>query len=54
MMPTEKKAAVITHPAAAGEPAGAPGTRTDAAHKQEVLLERLAPEYRRVTLETPV
>jgi len=41
------------NPAHAGEPAGAPGTRTDAAPKQEIRLERLTPEYRRVTLDNP-
>jgi enoyl-CoA hydratase/carnithine racemase len=37
----------------AGEPAGAPGTRTDAAPKQEIRLERLTPEYWRITLDNP-
>jgi enoyl-CoA hydratase/carnithine racemase len=37
----------------AGEPAQAPGTRTDAAPKQEIRLERLTPEYWRVTLDNP-
>src|SRR6202040_634263 len=41
------------NPAHAGEPAGAPGTRTDAAPKQEIRLERLTPEYWRVTLDNP-
>jgi enoyl-CoA hydratase/carnithine racemase len=41
------------NPAPAGEPAGAPGTRTDAAPKQEIRLERLTPEYWRVTLDNP-
>jgi hypothetical protein len=50
-MRTEQKVAV--GPAHAGEPAGAPGTRTDAAPKQEIRLERLTPEYWRVTLDNP-
>ena len=50
-MPTEQKVAV--NPAHADEPAGAPGTRTDAAPKQEIRLERLTPEYWRVTLDNP-
>jgi enoyl-CoA hydratase/carnithine racemase len=37
----------------AGEPAEAPGTRTDAAPRQEIRLERLTPEYWRVTLNNP-
>ena len=37
----------------AGEPAQAPGTRTDAAPKQVIRLERLTPEYWRVTLDNP-
>jgi hypothetical protein len=41
------------NPAHAGESAGAPGTRTDAAPKQEIRLERLTPEYWRVTLDNP-
>ena len=41
------------NPAPAGEPTGAPGTRTDAAPKQEIRLERLTPEYWRVTLDNP-
>lgn len=41
------------NPAHAGEPAGAPGTGTDAAPKQEIRLERLTPEYWRVTLDNP-
>ena len=40
----------ITH---AGELAEAPGTRTDAAPKQEIPLERVTPEYWRVTLDNP-
>ncbi len=48
-------AAVMTgiNPAHAGERAEAPGTRSDAAPKQEVRLERLTPEYWRVTLDNP-
>ena len=34
------------NPAHAGEPAEAPGTRTDAAPKQEIRLERVTPEYK--------
>ncbi len=41
------------NPAHAGEPAQAPGTRTDAAPKQVIRLERLTPEYWRVTLDNP-
>ena len=41
------------NPTHAREPAGAPGTRTDAAPKQEIRLERLTPEYWRVTLDNP-
>jgi enoyl-CoA hydratase/carnithine racemase len=41
------------NPAHAGEPAEAPGSRTDAAPKQEIRLERLTPEYWRVTLDNP-
>jgi enoyl-CoA hydratase/carnithine racemase len=41
------------NPAHAGEPAEAFGTRTDAAPKQELRLERLTPEYWRVTLDNP-
>ena len=41
------------NPAHAGEPAEAPGTRTDAAPKQEIRLERVTPEYWRVTLDNP-
>src|SRR5207302_9100057 len=40
------------NPAHAGEPAGAPGTRTDAA-PHVIRLERLTPEYWRVTLDNP-
>jgi enoyl-CoA hydratase/carnithine racemase len=41
------------NPAAAGEPAAASGPGTDAAPKQEIRLERLTPEYWRVTLDNP-
>src|SRR5258706_14359094 len=41
------------NPAHAGEPAGAPGARFDAARTQEIGLERLTPEYWRVTLDNP-
>jgi hypothetical protein len=41
------------NPAHAGEPAEAPGTRTDAAPKQEIRLERVTPQYWRVTLDNP-
>src|SRR5882762_990778 len=41
------------NPAHAGEPAKAPGTRTDAAPKQEIRLKRVTPEYWRVTLDNP-
>ena len=41
------------NPAHAGEPAKAPDTRTDAAPKQEIRLERVTPEYWRVTLDNP-
>ena len=37
----------------ASEPAEAPGTRTDAAPKQEVRLERVTAEYWRVTFDNP-
>src|ERR1700676_4172901 len=37
----------------AGEPAEAPGTRTDATPRQEIRLERVTPEYWRVTLDNP-
>jgi enoyl-CoA hydratase/carnithine racemase len=50
-MRTEQKVAV--NPAHAGESAGAPGPRTNAALKQEIRLERLTPEYWRVTLDNP-
>ena len=48
-------AAVIAgvNPAHAGELGGTPGTRTDAAPKQQIRLERLTPEYWRVTLDNP-
>ena len=45
--------AMAGNPALAGEPAGTPGTRTGAAPKQEIRLERLTPEYWRVTLDNP-
>jgi len=41
------------NPAHAGEQAGAPASRTDAAPRQEVLLERVTAEYWRVTLDNP-
>ena len=42
------------NPTHAGEPVGTtPGTRADAAPKQEIRLERLTPEYWRVTLDNP-
>src|SRR5260370_21539181 len=41
------------NPAHAGEPAEAPGTRNGAAPKQEIRLERVTPEYWRVTLDNP-
>jgi len=41
------------NPAHAGERAEASGTRTDAAPKQEIRLERLTPEYWRVMLDNP-
>ncbi len=41
------------NPAHAGEPVEAPGARTEAAPKQEIRLERLTPEYWRVTLDNP-
>jgi len=37
----------------AGEPADTAGTRTDASPKQEVRLERVTPEYWRVTFDNP-
>jgi len=48
-------AAAVTgiNPAHAGEQAGAPASRTDAAPRQEVLLERVTAEYWRVTLDNP-
>ena len=48
-------AAVVVgiHPAHAGEPAEAPVTGTDVAPKQEIRLERITPEYWRVTLNNP-
>jgi len=45
--------AACINPAHAGEPAESPGARTDAAPKQEIRLERLTPEYWRVTLDNP-
>ena len=39
--------------ARAGERAEAPGTATEAARRQEIRLERLTPEYWRVTLDNP-
>jgi len=41
------------NPAHAGERAEAPGARTDVAPKQEIRLERVTPEYWRVTLDNP-
>ena len=41
------------NPALAREPVGPSSTRTDAASKQEIRLERLTPEYWRVTLDNP-
>jgi len=41
------------NPAHAGEPTEERGTRTDAAPKQEIRLERVTPEYWRVTLDNP-
>jgi enoyl-CoA hydratase/carnithine racemase len=41
------------NPAHAGEQAGAPASKTDAASRQEVLIERVTPEYWRVTLDNP-
>jgi len=41
------------NPAHAGEPAEAPGIRNGAAPKQEIRLERVTPEYWRVTLDNP-
>src|ERR1700676_3988500 len=37
----------------ASEPAEAPGTRTDAAPKQEIRLERVTPAFWRVTFDNP-
>jgi len=39
--------------ASASEPAEALGTRTDGATKQEIRIERLTPEYWRVTFDNP-
>ena len=41
------------NPAHAGERAEAPGARTDVAPKREIRLERVTPEYWRVTLDNP-
>jgi hypothetical protein len=41
------------NPAHAGEPAEAPGARTDVAPRQEVRLERVTPAYWRVTFDNP-
>jgi enoyl-CoA hydratase/carnithine racemase len=41
------------HPGRAGEPAEPPATKTDAASRQEIRLERVTPEYWRVTLDNP-
>jgi enoyl-CoA hydratase/carnithine racemase len=41
------------NPAHAGEPAEAPGTRNGAAPKHEIRLERVTPEYWRITLDNP-
>jgi enoyl-CoA hydratase/carnithine racemase len=41
------------NPAHAGESVGARSTRTDAAPKQEIRLERITPEYWGVTLDNP-
>src|SRR6266851_8093672 len=41
------------NPAHAGEPAEAPRSRNGAAPKQEIRLERVTPEYWRVTLDNP-
>jgi enoyl-CoA hydratase/carnithine racemase len=46
-------AAVGINPARAGEPAEEAGTRTDGVPKQEMRLERITPEYWRVTLNNP-
>jgi enoyl-CoA hydratase/carnithine racemase len=54
LAPTLAAAAMAAiNPAHAGEPAEAPGPRTDAAPKQDIRLERLTPEYWRVTLDNP-
>jgi enoyl-CoA hydratase/carnithine racemase len=41
------------NPANAGEPTETSGTKTDVAAKQEIRLERVTPEYWRVTLDHP-
>jgi enoyl-CoA hydratase/carnithine racemase len=41
------------HRAYAGEPADAPGTHIDAPARQEIRLERVTPQYWRVTLDNP-
>ena len=41
------------NPARAAQAAGVPNTRTDAAPRQEIRLERITPEYWRVTLDNP-
>jgi enoyl-CoA hydratase/carnithine racemase len=41
------------HRAHAGEPADAPGTHIDAPARQEIRLERVTPQYWRVTLDNP-
>ena len=46
-------AVVGINPVHANEPADAASTRTDVAPKQEIRLERITPEYWRVTLNNP-
>src|ERR1700761_2201265 len=41
------------NPTHAGEQAESPATRTDAAARQEILVERVTPEYWRVTFDNP-
>ena len=55
ILATTLTAAVIAgiNPARAGEAAQAPATRTDAAPKQEIRLERVTPSYWRVTFDNP-
>ena len=55
ILATTLTAAVIAgiNPARAGETAQAPATRTDAAPKQEIRLERVTPSYWRVTFDNP-